>query len=292
MLCDGAGNVYVANTLSNSILLWNAASNTVSTLFSNQSEPHGLALDATGNLYFASYGSQTVREGTYAFVDLAPRFESADSGSDVLPVILPATENLLPPFAPTSDQAWPTYTGATNGVVSFSFAANVGSSRTAHLTVLGQTVSVVQAGGTNFLNTNTLTETPEAGTDSVYLTSTPQVLTWTATADAPWLHLAPAYQSGTGSTNVVFSFDANTGPARSNTLTIAGNTLTVIQSGATNFLSTNSLTVGPQPGSNSVMLTQIPQIAIWTATANDSWLHLAPGYQSGAGITMSVSLLT
>ena len=64
------------------------------------------------------------------------------------------------------------------------------------------------------------------------------------------------------------------------TLTIAGNTLTVIQSGATNFLSTNSLTVGPQPGSNSVMLTQIPQITIGPAPANDSWLRLAPGYRT------------
>jgi hypothetical protein len=34
---------------------------------------------------------------------------------------------------------------------------------------------------------------------------------WTATANTAWLHLSLANQSGTGSTNVVFSFDANPG---------------------------------------------------------------------------------
>ena len=57
----------------------------------------------------------------------------------------------------------------------------------------------------------------------------PQIATWTATANAAWLHLTLANQSGTGSTNVVFSFDANPGATRSGTLTIAGQTLTVTQ---------------------------------------------------------------
>ena len=56
---------------------------------------------------------------------------------------------------------------------------------------------------------------------------------WTATTNATWLHLSPANQSGTGSTNVVFSYDANPGATRSGTLTIAGQTLTVTQAGST-----------------------------------------------------------
>ena len=42
-----------------------------------------------------------------------------------------------------------------------------------------------------------------------------------------------ANQSGTGSTNVIFSYDANPDAKRSGTLTIAGQTLTVTQAGAT-----------------------------------------------------------
>ena len=49
----------------------------------------------------------------------------------------------------------------------------------------------------------------------------------------PGCILAAANQSGTGSTNVVFSYDANPGATRTGTLTIAGQTLTVTQAGST-----------------------------------------------------------
>jgi hypothetical protein len=77
-------------------------------------------------------------------VDPTPRLESLSAGNDALPPVLPATENLLPPFAPTSDQSWLTITGITNGVVSFSFTADTGPARTANITVLGQTIPITQ----------------------------------------------------------------------------------------------------------------------------------------------------
>jgi hypothetical protein len=53
--------------------------------------------------------------------------------------------NLRAPFAPTSDQAWLTITGITNGVVGFAFTANTGSTpRTGHITLLGQPVAITQ----------------------------------------------------------------------------------------------------------------------------------------------------
>jgi hypothetical protein len=65
-----------------------------------------------------------------------------------LPVVLPATANLLAPFAPTSDSAWLTISGITNGVVSFAFGANSASTnRTAHITLLGQSIAITQAAG-------------------------------------------------------------------------------------------------------------------------------------------------
>jgi hypothetical protein len=57
---------------------------------------------------------------------------------------LPVTINLLAPFAPTSDQSWLSITGITNGVVSFSFTANAGPSRTAHIALLGQSIPITQ----------------------------------------------------------------------------------------------------------------------------------------------------
>jgi hypothetical protein len=66
------------------------------------------------------------------------------AGNDTLPPVLPITENLLPPFAPTSDQPWLTITGITNGVVYFSFTAYGGPGRIAHITLLGQSITVTQ----------------------------------------------------------------------------------------------------------------------------------------------------
>ena len=61
-------------------------------------------------------------------------------------MVLPATANLTGPFAPVSDSDWLTITGSTNGVVSFAFTANTsGTSRTANITLLGQTIPVTQA---------------------------------------------------------------------------------------------------------------------------------------------------
>ena len=104
-----------------------------------------MAVDGAGNVYIADTGDNAIKELPHAFVDPTARSESLAAGNDALPVVLPATENLLAPFAPTSDQPWLTITGITNGVVSFSFTANTGPSRTAHITLLGQTIPVTQA---------------------------------------------------------------------------------------------------------------------------------------------------
>ncbi len=165
-------------------------------------------------------------------MDTAVKIETAAAGSDALPVVLPATANLTGPFAPVSDSSWLTITGVTNGVVSFAFTANNSANRTAHITVLGQSITVTQLGPPDFLPwaTTNLLEGPTAGSDSVLLIANGG---WTATANAAWLHLSAANQSGTGNTNVIFTFDANAGATRTGTLTIAGQTLTVTQAGST-----------------------------------------------------------
>jgi len=231
---DGAGNVYIADSANNTIVKWTAASNSASILLSaGLKEPTGVAVDSAGNVYIANSGSNMVQELPYAFVDPTPRLESGAAGGDALPAVLPATANLSGPFTPASDQSWLTITGTNYGVVSFSFAANIGPSRTAHITVLGQTIAVTQGAPSFVLGTDTRLEGPGMGSDSVVLAAIPTIANWTATTNAPWLHLSPAYQSGTGSTNLIFSYDANPGSTRTGTLTIAGQTLTVTQAGST-----------------------------------------------------------
>jgi hypothetical protein len=142
---DRGGNVYIADETYDTIREWTAANSNVVTLVSSGlKDPEGVAVDGAGNVYIANTGDNSIRELPHSFVDTTPKVEGLDAGSDSLPPVLPVTENLLPPFAPTCDQSWLTIDGITNGVVSFSFTTNSGPARTAHITLLGQSIAITQ----------------------------------------------------------------------------------------------------------------------------------------------------
>ncbi|HEY3856673.1 MAG TPA: BACON domain-containing carbohydrate-binding protein [Verrucomicrobiae bacterium] len=101
------------------------------------------------------------------------------------------------------------------------------------LAVLGLLLGVAQAhADTSVLGTSALIVGSDADTNSIVLAITPATGTWTATTSDSWLHLDAANQSGIGSTNVIFSYDANPGATRVGTLTVSGQTLTVTQAGS------------------------------------------------------------
>ncbi len=83
------------------------------------------------------------------------------------------------------------------------------------------------------LGRSSYTEPAASGTDSVELAVTLSIGSWTAAANASWLHVAAASASGVGSANVIFSFDANPGATRTGTFTIGGQTLSITQAGST-----------------------------------------------------------
>jgi len=225
---DAAGNLYIADTGANAIYELPVGGS----LTYIADDPNGVAVDSSGNVYFSDGGTDSVDELAKVYVNTAMRNETAAAGTDSLPVVSPATANLTGAFAPTSSQPWLAITGVTNGVVSFAFGANYGAARTADITVLGQSVSVVQSGPTFVLGTTNRVEGAGTGSDSIVLGSVPVGAAWTAAANAPWLHLTPAFQSGTGAANVIFSFGANPGGTRAGTLTLGGQTVTVTQAGA------------------------------------------------------------
>ena len=325
MAVDGSGNLYMTNQTT--IREWNAATQQVTTPGAFQGNVTGMAMDGSGNVYVTGSGN-AVEELVRAFVPAGPISETAAAGADQLLPVFPSTQSLTGVLAPSSDQNWLTITSVSSGVIHFSFTANTGSSRTAHLNVLGQQITVNQEGqptvtsptavwitsttatlggkvtsdggynltkrGVLFALTATnanpqlggpgVTEVDDAAqtlgvfTENVtglsagaaysfaafatnsagtsytgpILTSNsePQVGTapveaptagsdvdivttggnWTATTNASWLHTS---SSGTGNGLATFTFDANPGPTRTGTLTIAGQTLTVTQAGST-----------------------------------------------------------
>ena len=89
--------------------------------------------------------------------------------------------------------------------------------------------------------------------------------------------------SRTGSGTVNYSVMANTGPARSGTLTIAGNTFTVTQAlGCTYSISPSSTSVGSGGGGGTVSVTAGAGCT-WTAVSNASWITVTGG-SSGNGM--------
>lgn len=147
---DGSGNVYFANQQGGAVMIWTAANSAVTTLAAQPmiSRPSSTAVDGAGNVYIADSALNAILEIPYAFVDPAPRSEGISAGSDALPSVLPSSADLLAPFAPASDQPWLAITGVANGIVSFSFTANSGAARTAHINLLGQSISITQSGVT------------------------------------------------------------------------------------------------------------------------------------------------
>ena len=83
------------------------------------------------------------------------------------------------------------------------------------------------------LGASSLLMGPAGGSNSIILAATPASATWTAKANATWLHIPTTFAAGKGSTNVIFVCDPNVGSTRVGTLTVGGQTLTVTQAGST-----------------------------------------------------------
>jgi streptogramin lyase len=225
---DALGNVYFPGNYE--IEKYTAATQAVSSIFLS-SDSLAMAIDSAGGIYFADFESNVVEQlETLGYLDFDEKLEGAQAGSDALPVVS-AIGALSGVNAPTSDEPWLTVGPTEDGVVHFSFTANTtGFARSALITVLGQQIVVAQAlGGTPppppppLLGAASMTEGPGAGSYSVLLRDSGP---WTAMSDSSWLHLVPGSASGTGSAVILFTADANNGPLRTGTLTIAGQTLT------------------------------------------------------------------
>ena len=125
--------------------------------------------------------------------------------------------------------------GTGNGLVSYSVAANTSTSaRTGTLTIAGQTHTVTQAAAaacSYSLSSSANTATAAGGVKAVIVTATAGCA-WTAVSNVSWITVT-AGASGSGNGTVSYSVAANTSAsARTGTLTIAGQTHTVTQSGA------------------------------------------------------------
>jgi Viral BACON domain/Putative binding domain, N-terminal len=174
--------------------------------------------------------------------------------------------------------------GSGNGTVQIAVAANPDGERRGTATIAGQTYTVVQASGCSFSLSPTSSQLiPAAGGGSSFNVNTNASCAWTAVANAGWISVTSG-ANGNGPGSVQFAAAANSGSARSGTITAAGQTFTVSQdSGCSATVAPDTMTAPAAGGSQTVNISTAADCA-WSAASNAPWIAVAmPTSGSGNG---------
>jgi hypothetical protein len=126
----------------------------------------------------------------------------------------------------------PTRTGLGSATVNYTVQYNGdAAARTAIINVSGQIFNISQSGFNTPYVSAPSSFTALGGTGSVTVTA-PTNTSWTAASNVSWILITQG-TGGTGTGYVYFSVSPNSGSTRTGTMTIAGQTVTVVQNGAT-----------------------------------------------------------
>ncbi len=253
----------------------------------------------TGTITIAGQTHTVAQSGTTSctFV-IAPQNLSYSSAAGTGTVTVTAASGCT--WASSPNDAWITITsgstGSGNGTVTYSVAVNSNTAqRVGTITIAGQIHTVIQNGTvpcTFSIAPTALSYSSSAGTGTVNVTTT-NGCTWTAASNDSWITITSG-SSGSGNGTVTYSITSNSNTAqRTGTISIAGQTHTVVQSGTT----TCTFTIAPlnqslssSAGNGTVTITAANGCN-WAATSNDSWITVTSG-ASGSGngtLTYSVS---
>jgi uncharacterized repeat protein (TIGR01451 family) len=179
--------------------------------------------------------------------------------------------------------------GTGNGSVGYSVAPNNSiNARSGSMTIASQTFSVDQAGivCTYSVIPTSRSHGSSSGTDIISVNAA-SGCTWTASSNAPWLMITGG-ASGAGDGIVTYSFQANAGPARMGTATIAGKTFTIAQeSGCSYVLDRDHQSHNPGAAAGTINVTAGTDCS-WSVTNHSpSFITITSG--SGASGNGSVS---
>ena len=179
----------------------------------------------------------------------------------------------------TNNDSWLTITtdnsGVGTGSVSYAVNANTGPARTGTLTIANETVVIHQADGCTYGLSLTNTLVLASGGTGTFGVASGDGCEWMAISNDGWLTIA-AGASGTGSGVVSYAVAANPSPARTGTLTVAGQAFTVNQDNGCTYALSATNTAAANGGVGTVTVTAGPGCA-WTAASNAGWLTLTGG---------------
>lgn len=177
--------------------------------------------------------------------------------------------------ASTSD-TWLTITPRTSGSVGESCIYVVGSNfsadtRTGEIDVNGQIHTVSQTGYTASLSPSSTSVDLDGGSGSVDI-SVAAGVSWSAASNSDWISVTPA--SGISSGSVSYTVGPNPGvTTRSGSITIAGQTFSVTQTGTDVNLSPKSV---EKAYSSDIIQLDVTALAAttWTVTPNNPWISV------------------
>ena len=239
----------------------------------------------TGTLTIAGQ-TFTVNQASGCTYSLSPGSTAPGSGA-VTGSTVSVTAAAGCPWTAVSNNAWITITGGSggtgNGTVTYNVAANTGVARTGTLTIAGQSFTVNQASGCTYsISPGSTAPGSGAVTGTTVSVTATAGCPWTAVSNDAWLTITGG-ASGTGNGTVTYNVAANTGPGRTGTLTIAGQTFTVTQaSGCTYSLSPGSAAPGAAGATGSTVAVTAGAGCGWTAVSNNAWITVTGG-ASGTG---------
>jgi hypothetical protein len=173
--------------------------------------------------------------------------------------------------------------GTGNGGVSINAVANTGAARTGTLTVANQSITVNQAATACSYSVmpTSVSIGAAGGTGTPISVSVGSGCTWAATTSAGWVTILTG-ATGTGNGSVTYSVQANTGSARTGTMTVAGQGVTISQSAPCTYnISQMNTSIDKAGGTGTVSVTTQAGCT-WTAVSNATWITVNSG-SSGTG---------
>jgi all-beta uncharacterized protein len=174
--------------------------------------------------------------------------------------------------------------GTGDGMVTVSVGPNSGPARTATVTIASQTLSIEQAASLPPPCTYAIKPThydAGRGPETIAIdVAAGAGCAWSTRADATWVTLDPSSGSGNGIVQLVLQ--ANDGPDRSTTVTIAGQPFALHQEGSCSYkIKPNNYHAHRGGDTLDVEVTTDPGCP-WTASSSVSWVTVAAG-ASGTG---------
>jgi hypothetical protein len=190
------------------------------------------------------------------------------------------------PWVAESHAGWITIASGSNGsgpgVVRVLVPPTEGPPRTGTITVAGVAVTITQSSGCGVTIQPASHAAPVSGGASTVTIRTGAGCPWSAASNAPWIAITSS-ASGAGDGQVQFAVTANTGPARSGSLTIGGQTVSVSQPTGCTFSVTPPAVDLPSSTQTASVSLATGAGCQWSAATNASWISLPQSSGSGPG---------